>query len=192
VTTTPVEAVRTYMAFVRDPGVLRDEHAIAELEGMIDRTDDGPAQKRLRRWLLDLRRPSAASHEEAFIEHARAWADAAGVSGRAFAAEGVPTAVLRRAGFRDVTDGEHSPRRRRTTSSGRATGRRAPVTSGEVRAAIPPGAFTVKRLQELSGASAATVRRVIRDEVQAGTLTACGSDPDHTGPGRTPTAYERT
>lgn len=192
VTTTPEEAVRTYMAFVRDPGALRDEHAVAELEAMIERTDNSPAQKRLRRWLLDLRRPSAASREQAFIEHATAWADAAGVSGRAFAAEGVPTAVLRRAGFRDFADGERSPRRRRTTSIGRATGRRAPVTSDEVRAAIPPDAFTVKRLQELSGASAATVRRVIRDEVQAANLTACAADPDHSGPGQAPTMYERT
>jgi hypothetical protein len=159
---------------------------------MIEHIDDGPAQKRLRRWLLDLRRPSAAAREQAFIEHATAWADAAGVSGRAFAAEGVPTAVLRRAGFRDFADGERSPRRRRTTSTGRAPGRRASVTSDKVRAAIPPDAFTVKRLQQLSGASATTVRRVIRDEVQAANLTACGADPDHSGPGQAPTIYERT
>jgi hypothetical protein len=65
------------------------------------------------------------------------------------------------------------------------------VSAEEVRAAIPTGAFTVKDLQERSGASAAVVRRIIQEEVDAGNLTAEGSDPSHSGPGRAPTVYRR-
>lgn len=130
---------------------------------------------------------SGAGHEAAFVEHARAWAEAAGVSGKAFAAEGVPADVLRRAGFRDVTD-DGRPRTRRRTGAGR----RASVTADGVRTAIPSGTFTVRRLQELSGASAATVRRVIGEGVRAGSLIQRGVDSDHDGPGRAPTTYERS
>jgi hypothetical protein len=63
------------------------------------------------------------------------------------------------------------------------------VSSDEVRAAIPKGTFTVKDLQERSGASAAVVRRVISEEVEAGNVSDEGPDPDHSGPGRAPAIY---
>jgi hypothetical protein len=65
------------------------------------------------------------------------------------------------------------------------------VSADEVRSAIPTGSFTVKDLQERSGASAAVVRRIIQEEAVAGRLTVEGPDTDHSGPGRAPTVYKR-
>jgi hypothetical protein len=100
--------------------------------------------------------------------------------------------VLRRAGFRSVTSGGRRSTRRRTTTATKPANARSRVSADEVRAAIPTSSFTVKDLQETSGASAAVVRRVISEEVNAGRLTDQGADPDHTGPGRAPTIYQPT
>lgn len=181
------EAVRNYLTSLRDPLVLRDDDAIAELRTRIDQTDDDVARLKLRQQLLDLQHPPREQYEAAFVEHAKAWADDTGVTANAFIAEGVPAEVLRRAGFRGVTNGG-TRRTRRTTA--RDTTPRRRVSAAEVRAAIPTGTFTVKDVQQVSGASAAVVRRVISGEVDAGNVTDQGPDPDHSGPGRAPTIYQ--
>jgi hypothetical protein len=183
------KAVRDYLIALRDPGALRDDAAIADLKTKLDQSNDGLERLQVRQQLIDLQQPPLDRYEDAFVEHAKAWAEQAGVSGEAFAAEGVPTAVLRRAGFRAVTDGRGRARRR--TPTARATGTRSRVNADEIRAAIPSGAFTVKDLQERSGASAAVVRRVIEEQVAAGQLARHGADPNHTGPGRAPRIYQR-
>jgi hypothetical protein len=184
-------AVRNYLISLRDPSALRDEDAIADLHAKIEQSADDLERLQLRQQLLDLESPSLEGYEDAFVEHAKAWADAVGVSGEAFVAEGVAVAVLRRAGFRGV-DGRRPVRARRTATAARATGTRTRVSADQVRAAIPSGTFTVKDLRQRSGASAAVVRRVIGEEVDAGRLTDHGTDPDHTGPGRAPTIYQRS
>ena len=181
-------AVRNYVISLRDPSALRDDDAIADLHSTIDQTDDDVERLKLRQQLLDLQDPPLERYEAAFVEHAKAWADTSGVTADAFVAEGVPAAVLRRAGFRGVSN---RGTRRTRRSSARATAGRRRVSAEEVRAAIPTGMFTVKDVQEASGASAAVVRRVISEEVDSGNLTDQGPDPDHTGPGRTPTIYQR-
>ena len=187
-TKTQDAAMRNYLASLRDPAALRDEDAIAELHTKIDRTDDDIERLKLRQQLLELQDPPLERYEAAFVEHAKAWADTTGVTADAFVAEGVPAAVLRRAGFRGVAN--DGPRRTRRTTA-RATTPRRRVSADEVRAAIPTGTFTAKDVQQASGASAAVVRRVIGEEVDAGNLTDQGPDPDHTGPGRAPTVYRR-
>ncbi len=110
------------------------------------------------------------------------------VSERAFLDEGVPPKVLRKAGFRNVG-------RTATKSTGaRATGARTTrtrVSADQVRAAMPKGKFTIKDVQDASGASPAVVRRVVDEEVEAGNVTEFGPDPEHSGPGRAPTVYSR-
>ena len=181
-------AVRNYLTSLRDPMALRDDDAIADLHSRIDQTDDDVERLKLRQQLLELQDPPLDRIEAAFVEHAKAWADDSGVTADAFIAQGVPAGVLRRAGFRGVTNG--GARRTRRTPARTTTGRRR-VSADEVRAAIPTGAFTVKDVQEASSASAAVVRRVIGEEVDAGNATDQGPDPDHTGPGRAPTVYHR-
>ena len=179
-------AVRNYLKSLRDPSALRDDDAIADLHSKLDQTHDDVERLKLRQQLLELQNPPLERYEAAFVKHAKAWADDSGVTADAFAAEGVPPAVLWRAGFRGVTNG----RTRHTRRTARTTGRRR-VSADEVRGAIPTGAFTVKDVQAASGASAAVVRRVIGEEVDAGNVTDLGPDPDHTGPGRAPTVYQR-
>jgi hypothetical protein len=180
-------AVRNYLLSVRDPGALRDDSAIAELKSKLEQSSDDLERLQLRQQLLDIENPPLERYEDAFVEHAKAWAEKTGVSGEAFAAEGVSSGVLRRAGFRGVSGGRR--RTARATSAQSTT--RSRVSADEVRAAIPTGTFTVKDLQERSGASAAVVRRVIQEEVDAERLSAEGSDPGHSGPGRAPTIYRR-
>ena len=188
-TKTQDAAVRNYLTALHDPVALRDDAAIADLQAKIGQADDELERLQLRQQLLDLESPSTDGYEDAFVEHAKAWADAAGISAEAFVAEGVPAAVLRRAGFRGVSGGRRSTRSRRTTTATRPASTRSRVSADEVRAAIPSSSFTVKDLQERSGASAAVVRRVIQEEVAAGNIRDEGSDPDHTGPGRAPMLY---
>jgi tryptophanase len=180
-------AVQNYLISLRDPSALRDDDAITTLQETIDQTDDALERLTLRQQLLDLQHPPLEKYEAAFVEHAKAWADDTGVTADAFKAEGVPAAVLRRAGFRRVTNGDT----RRTPRAGQPSRTRRRVSADEVRAAIPSGTFTVKDVQQASGASAAIVRRVISEEVDAGNLTDEGPDPKHAGPGRAPTVYQR-
>jgi hypothetical protein len=181
------EAVRSYLVALKDPSALRDEEGIAELERKIDATDDQLERVLLRQRLLEAKAPTIERYEEEFVTHAKAWADEQGVSASAFAEEGVPAAVLRRAGFRVGGGGRRAGR-----SGGRSGGgQRSRVTADEVRAEIPKGSFTIKVLQERSGASPAVVRKVVQEELGSGALKELGADPDHSGPGRAPTLYQR-
>ena len=184
-------AVRSYLLSVRDPSALRDRDAIAELNTKLEQADDELERLQLRQQLLDSENPSLDRYEDAFVEHAKAWAERTGITADAFLAEGA-CRVLRRAGFRGGTGGGGGRRTtstRTTSSSTRSTSARSRVSADEVREAMPSGTFTVKDLQERSGASAAVVRRVILEEVEAGNVSDEGSDPDHTGPGRAPKLY---
>lgn len=179
-------AVRNYLVSLKDPSALRDDSRIEELQQRLEASQDELERLQLRQQLLDAERPSLGGYEEEFITHAKAWADDRGISEKAFAAEGVPAAVLRKAGFRGVRGGR---RRASTAPTGRTRTRTSPE---EIRKAIPRGSFTIKQLQDRSGASSAVVRRVVQEEVDAGRLKEAGSDPDHRGPGRAPVLYERS
>ena len=173
-------AVRTYLAALRDPSSLRDETRLAQLQSQLETSTDDLERLRLRQQIFDVESPSVAQHENEFITHAKSWAEEHGVTAKAFEAEGVPGHVLRKAGLAAPRGGR-----------GRRSGTRRRVTVAEVRAAIPRGTFTIKHLQEISGASPAVVRKVVADELAAGNLKDQGPDPDHRGPGRSPTLYKK-
>jgi len=148
-----------------------------------------------RQQLLDAEAPNVERLEEGSVTHAKAWADHIPISVNAFAAEGVPADVLRRAGFPVAAPFRGRRRTPRGAEQAVATvARRSYVTVDEVRAAIPDGAFTIKTLQEASGASPAVVRKVVAEEESAGRLRSEGTDPDHPnyrGPGRAPVLYRK-
>lgn len=182
-------SIRNYLSALADPASLRDDQAIEAAEKALEEESDPIERLRLQQDLIRLREPSLESAEDAFVTHAKAWADEVGISGKALAAEGVPAAVLRRAGF-SVSGG----RGRRSSSSSRkpasgGSGKR--VTTEEVIESMPSGTFTVKMLQEISGASPGVVRKAIGQELEKGDLVEEGTDPDHSGPGRAPTLYRR-
>jgi hypothetical protein len=186
---TAESAVRDYLRALADPESLRDDEKINELTNQLDKSDDPLERLRLRQQLLDLQAPSLDRYEEGFVTHAKAWADEQGISAKVFTDEGVSNDVLRRAGF-DV--GGRGRRGRNRTAAPATRARRSRVTSEEVRGAIPEsGTFTIKSLQDSSGASPAIVRKVVSEEESAGRLRNVGTDPDHRGPGRAPVLYQR-
>lgn len=177
-------AIRNYLTALRDPGSLRDEKKIADLRAQLESSADEIERLRLRQAIIDAQSPSMDGAEEAFVANAKEWAARVGITERAFLEEGVPPQVLRRAGFK-IAGGRGRP-------AGRSSGRtRSRVTADQVRAAIPRGAFTIKQLQESSGASAAVVRKVVQEEEAAGRLAKAGTERSAGGPGRTPTLYKR-
>jgi hypothetical protein len=183
----PETIVRTYLSALKDPNTLKDDEAVAAKQAELDQADDPITRLRLHQELRQLSTPSLESIEDEFVVHGKAWADQQGISAEAFAAEGVPTSVLRRAGF--TVSGGRAAGRRRSSGSRKSSGTR--VRTEEVIDAMPNEAFTVKQLRELSGASPAVVRKAIAAEVEAGRLVDVGTDPDHTGPGRSPVLYRR-
>ncbi len=182
-------AVRDYLRALQDPGSLRDDDQIKHLTEQLSKSEDGVERLRLRQQLMDAETPSIERYQEGFVTHAKAWADQHGISPRAFADEGVTSDVLRRAGF-NVGDGRRRGRGQRSGGTVTRT-RRSRVTADDVRNAIPTGSFTIKTLQDASGASPAVVRKVVAEEASAGRLSSEGTDPDHRGPGRAPTVYRK-
>lgn len=176
-------AVRDYLRVLKDPSSLRDDDKIEALQKQLDDSTDALERLRIRQQLLDLEEPSSDRYEEGFLTHAKAWADEQGISVKAFTDEGVPTEVLRKAGF--AVGG----RRGRGGRTATPRAKRSRVTTEEVRTMIPRGAFTIKTLQDASGASPAVVRKVVAEEEAAGRLRSEGTDPDHRGPGRAPILY---
>lgn len=181
--------VRTYLAALKDPSSLMDDDAVTAKQAELDAAEDVITRLRLHDELRSLASPSLETVEDDFVVHGKAWADQQGISAEAFVAEGVPAAVLRRAGFA-VSGGTRGSGRKRAGTTRRSSGTR--VTTEEVIAAMPKQAFTVKQLRETSGASPAVVRKAITAEVEAGRLVDAGTDPDHSGPGRAPVLYRRS
>lgn len=180
--TSQAEAVRNYLVSLRDPAALKDEARIAELQRELEQTDDELRRVQVRQQIIDAEQPPTDRYEQDFVTHAKAWADEHGITDQAFLGEGVPPQVLRRAGFKRV----QVDKRRRSSRSSESRQR---VRSEDVRAALPSGTFTVKAIEDATGASAAVVRRVINEEVERGAVTELGSDPDHSGPGRAPKLF---
>jgi hypothetical protein len=184
--TTAETAVQSYLVALKDPSALRDDESLADLQRQLSEARDSLTRLRLQQRIMDAEEPKLEQYEAAFITHAKDWADENGISSKAFVAEGVDASVLRRAGF-------NVPGRGRATSAPRSRARtRSRVTTAEVRAAIPQGTFTVKQLQQRSGASPAVVRKAIQEEMSEGQVKEIGTDPDHRGPGRAPVLYERS
>lgn len=177
-------AVRDYLVALKDPAALRDDDSIADIQRRIDETDDHVERLLLRQQRLDAESPSLERYEEQFVAHAKEWAAEQGVSASALADEGVPLQVLRRAGF-SVRGRGRAPAQR-----GRRSTRRR-VSAEDIRESIPKGKFTIKDVQEASGASAAVVRRVVQEQVDAGEVSVVGPDRSRGGPGRSPIVYER-
>lgn len=184
---TAESAVRHYLAALKDPSSLRDQRLVSSLESKLASSEDQVERVLTRQALQDAKNPSAQTAEDEFVTHAKSWADEHGVGAPALAEEGVPAGVLRRAGFAvSGASGRGGRRRSPSTSAGRSR-----VTVEEIRKAIPKGAFTIKALEERSGASTGSVRKVVNEELAAGNISAQGTDTDHRGPGRAPTLYRR-
>jgi hypothetical protein len=185
----PEHAIRRYLTSMRDPSVLIDNGAVERLNGELSGLTDPIERLVARQALLDASEPDVAAAEEAFVDVVGDWARGQGISAASFLAEGVPPAVLRRAGISVPKAARSRRRRTRTTVAARAATRRSRVTRDEIRHSVPREPFTAAVLIDLTGASPDTVRKTIAEMLDDGSVVEKGQDPDHTGPGRAPTLY---
>jgi hypothetical protein len=187
-------AVRRYLVLLEDPRKLRDEAAIQRLTQAVLVADD-PIDKL--KALAELERAAQVDEKavrSAFVEHARAWAEAEAVPVSAFRELGVPDDALREAGF-DVPAGA-SPRARRprgaSAGAGRPRARAVPVDEIKAHVLGLEEPFVLSDVMSAVGGSPATIRKAVDELVEAGQVTRLGPVPDHSGRGRAPVGYARS
>lgn len=176
---TPEAAVRSYLQWLEDPSSVRDHSAIAQAKSASQNATDPIERLKALSALQVLEAVDGASFRAGFVANAAEWANENAVTAEAFATLGVPSDVLTEAGLVKSTV---------VTSVGK---RRTRVSPDAVRAAIPTVAFSIADLEAASGASTATVRKVIAEMTEAGTLRDLGPDQKHTGRGRAPLLFTK-
>jgi hypothetical protein len=177
------KTVRDYLTALKDPAALRDDAATRKLQDKLAKAKDPVERLTLQQRLIDAEGVDLEALETAFIKHAKAWADARGVTAQAFRDEGVPPRVLRSAGFK-VRGGGGAAKKATTR---RQT--RVPASEIHKKIKAKKAEFTVTDVAHDTGASAATVRKVVRDMVDAGELREAGHRAQ--GRGRAATTYSR-
>jgi hypothetical protein len=187
----PEEAIRGYLLYLDDPTKLRDEGEVQRRTVAVLEAHD-PIEKLKALAALE----KAASVDEkglraAFVEHARAWAEANGISVRAFRELKVPNDVLAAAGF-EVS----ASRSRRSVSTtvgtvNEAPSRRPAVSTTEIKEAVLTLAepFTLAEVMAKVGGS--PVRKAVEDLIAEGRIERRGPVPGHSGRGRAPIQYAR-
>ena len=176
-------SVRDYLMWLENPESLRDEAAIAEARRAVDAATDPIDRLKAISNLKRTEQVDGSHLRSAFLAHARSWAGANDVTVDAFREIGVPAQDLRDAGF-SVPGRSSGP-----ASAAKGGTRRRRVSPEAIRSAVPPRAFRIADLEAASGASTATVRKVVSEMVAAGEIVDLGPDPDHQGRGRAPSVY---
>jgi hypothetical protein len=179
------DAVRRYLIMLADPDSLRDEVAVGQLQEKLELATDPLEKLSLYSAIERAANVNTQGIREDFHRHARVFAETHGIGPGAFTAMGVPREDLRAAGLL----GAPSRSENRSTGKPRRTGKR--LTIEDVSASLPSGPFTLKQLEELSGASPLTVKKAVDALIAAGSLRQIEPDPDHAGPGRAPRRYVR-
>lgn len=173
------DAVRNYLTALANPAALQDESKLNELEEAIANTDDVLERLRLKAEAKRLSDVKPEDYEDGFVKNAKDWAQSNDVPVSVFVDEGVDAAVLKRAGF-DVSVPKKSG------------GTRTRVSSDTVseHARSLDGEFTYKDVEDATGASPATVRKVLTGLESDGVLTS-RDDPGHDGRGRPAKVFSR-
>ncbi len=192
-TKTSEGAVRSYLLYLDDPSKLIDQKAVDKAEAAAAKASDPMARLRALADLDHAREADGEQLREAFVAHAKAYADEHRIPASAFREMGVPADVLAEAGF-DVG------RTRRPTSRGRTAAggprRRAPrVPLEQIKAATGrlSKRFTLSELgQKAGGGSPATLRKAVDELIAEGRVTKVGPMENYSGRGRAPTVYELT
>lgn len=189
-TTEAEAAVRRYLAYLDDPSSAVDQDAVAAAEAAFEAATDPLDRLHAAAALERARSADASSIEEAFVAHAKAYSAAAEIPAAAFAAVGVPAAVLERAGLAAAGRGRSSGGGRRSAGAPRSP--QVPVSRIKAAVSQLPKRFTLAQLAEQAGGgSPATVRKAVEELIIEGRVTSLGPLADHRGPGRAPTQYEQ-
>lgn len=178
-------SVRRFLLLLSDPDALRDEVAVQQLREKLAEASDPLDRLSLFSAIERARNVDTHGIRAEFHRDARAFAEMHSIPASAFAAMGVSREDLRAAGLLG------SPARHPTRETGpsRRSGRRLSVD--DVLAAVPSEPFTIKQLEEISGASTLTVKKTVDMMLAAGSLAPMEPDPEHSGPGRAPRRYVR-
>jgi hypothetical protein len=191
-------AVRRYLQYLADPGSLRDDAAVEAAEKAVAEAGDPIEKLRALSALERAGRVDGTHLTRGFLLHARAWAEANGITVGAFQALGVPDDVLAGAGFPVGRKANRKPARaaRESDVVGDDSGRqRAPRTSRstiEEHITERSGTFTIADVLQAVGGTPMTVSKVVSDLVALGTVRKLGPDPHHNSRGRAPILYERS
>jgi DNA-binding transcriptional ArsR family regulator len=182
------EAVRRYLNFLADPSSVHDESRVAELERRLGKSGDPIEKIRLASELYRAQHVDGSEYREAFVAHARAWAEREGIVPEAFAQLGVPAEDLREAGF---AVGGRAARSSQPSSGGRTRARRVNVDEIKETALRISGPFTASELRDLAGGTPATVRKALDALEEDGRIVDLGPDRNWQGRGRAPHLYRR-
>lgn len=182
------QAVRQYITFLRDPQSLREEEKVEAAKEAIAQASDPIDEMKARAQLKAAETIDGDVYRAEFVAVAKDYADSAEIPVSVLQDMGVPDQDLRDAGFVLTSSSA------RSRQSGVTTIRSRRVTSEDVQAAAMAfdELFTVADLEERSGASMGTVRKVVAELVGSGALKEAGEDPDWIGRGRAPMRYDNS
>lgn len=185
------DGIREYLSSLgKTPKPVVDKEAVKALKAEIRGTKDPIAKLRLMAALDEAEQgvlPDVSGAQAVFVAEAKAWADAERIKPQFIAALGVPTDVMKAAGF------EFTP----PAPPKKAAGSRAPrLDDDDVLSALRGlGAAVEFKLSDAATAidrSAATARNYVTRLVEAGKIKEVGDDPNHGGRGRAPKLYKLT
>jgi hypothetical protein len=185
VATDPEDAVRSYLRWREDPDSVSAD--TGDIDARIAAEQDPLERVKLRseRARLADRGPQL---EAAFIASVAGWAEEHGVTADALLAEGVERRVLAEAGMLRGPRRGAAGRATRPTGTGRGRVRREDIAE-HVRSLATGTTFTAASVAEGAGGSPATVRKVLDELLEEGSVAEDGKD--HSGPGRPRTLYVR-
>jgi hypothetical protein len=171
------QAVRTYLNFLADPSTAVNTEAVEKAQAAYESESDPMKRLTLHAEMQRAKDVDGEAIEAAFVDHAKEYSDRVGISAVSYIeVHGVPRTVLRAAGFKVPREKRNTPR----------------VDREQVVEAVPTtGTFTIRQVEEATGASNASVRNVFNELVDSGDLVSAGPDPDHEGKGKAPTLYKR-
>jgi hypothetical protein len=184
------EAIRLYLRLVNEPDTLVDKERIAELQQQAEGATDPLERLRAYGELERLQSVDDKRIRADFVRHAKAWAQANGISAEAFKQMNAAVADLRAAGLLGKRGA--SPKRAATPAApGEVRKRKPRVSTQAIEEHVPAsGQFTVRSVAEASGASDATVRKFIDDMISRGEVVEDGTASTGTR-GRAPLAFRR-
>ncbi len=170
--------------YLADPASVRDEQAVEAATAAISHATDPIDKLRAIAALEKAQDVDPSAYRDDFLEHAKLWADAEGISAKAFLELGVPAADLVAAGLT-----ASAARARRATAGSVARGRAPRLALDEVVAKLPEGEFRVSDLAAAIGRETQTTRNYLHKLVEAGTVADLGDDPNHDGRGKAAKLY---
>jgi hypothetical protein len=181
------QAVRNYLAYLADPTSIVDQPKIDALNTAVNAEKDPLAKLLLISDLDHARSVDASAVRGDFIVHAAEWARVNNVTNNAFQQMGVTNDVLAAAGLL----GKKGRGKAKVGSSG-PRGTRAPgVRSEGIRSAISAksGVFTISEIAKDTGATVATVTKVVNGMVDEGSIKSLGQAAKTGARGRAPVQF---